>query len=353
MRLRMIVSLCAVAATARAQNLVPVPTPNLGAQCDNMDPAPLAEALERAAAALEKQNGTIQIGAHAVPTGEYARKTLRPLAALARQGTAALCAALPRQFDFYRNPGAGAGHFTVYHNPVLRGSRVKKAPYLFPLYKRPAGADAKLSTADILGGKLDGKGLELVWLDSLSEANKLHIEGSASVQLDDGSLLQLSSDGHNGLPYSNVGKMWLAEHELPKEYKGMVGATRRYFHDHPDDLRTYWMRNPHFVFFKVKQGMPASGKFGALIPGRSIAVDPSWIPHGSVVWLRTDQPAITDNKVTGWVSYGRVSVADDTGAAIKGPARVDVFFGTGEYAEAAAEATSRPGEIYVLLAKGH
>src|SRR2546428_641148 len=125
------VLLLAVAAPAAAQNLVPVAAPELGAQCDNMDPATLVEQLERAA------------------------------------------------------------------------------------------------------GALDGKGLELVYLDNLSEVNKIHIEGSAAVQLADGSVVSIASDGHNGQAYTNVGKLFLAERSLPREYKGVVGATRRYFHDHP------------------------------------------------------------------------------------------------------------------------
>ncbi|MSP60191.1 MAG: hypothetical protein EXR72_07580 [Myxococcales bacterium] len=336
--------------------LVAVPPPNLGARCDDLDPIALAEAIERELPAMQKMSASIDFAGRPVPFAEYARKTLAPLAALARQGTEALCAALPAKFTFYRNPDAGAGKFTAYHNPIIRASRQKQGVYQFPLYRRPKGPLAALTTAQIIAGGLAGQNLELLYLADPTELNAVHVEGSATVILDDNTTIAIGSDGHNGHPYQNVSKALAADNKIPKAQVTPIGMTRarKYFQEHPDDLWVYWGKNPHYVFFKEKAvpgGQAASGRFGALTAGRSLAVDPTHVPLGAAVWFRTDMPAIKDNKVGSWVSYGRVALGQDTGAGIKGAGRVDVFFGTGEYAQQASAVTTRPGEIYILLAK--
>jgi len=324
----------------------------MGAQCDDLDPAALAEAIDREVAIFSRKSDVWTIGTTRVPVAEYAQKTLAPLAALARRGSAAMCAELPRRFRFFRNPGAGPGKFTAYHNPVIRASRTKKGPYRFPLYKRPPGALANLTTEQILAGGLDGKGLELLWLDDPTEVNAVHVEGTATVYLDDNTVISIGSDGHNGHPYQNVSALLLKDNKIPKNQVTPLGITRarKYFMDHPDELWKYWAKNPHYVFFKEKKSLGGT-KFGDLTPGRSLAIDPAFIPQGAAVWIRTDKPAIADNKVAAWISYGRVALGQDTGSGIKGAGRVDVFFGTGEYAQQASAVTTRPGEIYVLLAK--
>ena len=115
-------------------------------------------------------------------------------------------------------------------------------------------------------------------------------------------------------------------------------------------LWAYWRKNPKYVYFKEKNGI-GGGKFGELTPGRSLAIDPTTIPHGAATWIRADKPGIVEHKLSGWYSYGRIALTQDTGSAIKGAGRVDVFFGTGEYADDAAKQAARPGELYMLLAK--
>lgn len=338
---------------ASAQALVEVPVPDLGGACDDLDPAPLAEAIDREVAILSHRAASQRyvIGAISVSVADYAAKTLVPLAALARQGSTALCRGLATRFRFFRNPDAGAGKFTAYHNPVVRASRTRHGPYQHPLYRRPPGALANLTTAEILAGGLDGKGLELIYLSDATEALAVQVEGSATVLLDDNTTIVVGSAGHNGHPYTNVSKLLLADNKIPKGQVTPLGMTkaRKYFIDHPQELPKYWGRNPHFVFFKETDKI--GGRFGALTPGRSLAIDPLYIPSGAAVWIRTDMPAIVEGKVTKWVSYGRVALGQDAGAGIKGPGRVDVFFGTGDYAQQASAVTTRPGEIYVLLAK--
>ena len=204
----------------------------------------------------------------------------------------------------------------------------------------------------MLAGGLDGKGLELLYLADLGEVLAVHVEGSATVILDDGRVISIGSDGNNGHPYQNVSKLLLADNKIPPGQVTPLGMTRarKYFLDHPGELARYWAKNPHYVFFQEKQGVGGS-RYGVLTPGRSLAVDPAYVPLGAAVWIRTDKPAIAGGRVAAWVSYGRVALGQDTGSGIKGPGRVDVFFGTGEYAAQASAVTTRPGEIYVLLAR--
>ena len=353
---RLLLLVLVAAAPASAQNLVPVPPPSFGSRCDDLDLAPLAEAIDREIEIMRKKPGTMAIGSTPVSYADYAAKTLAPLAALARQGPAAFCDALPKRFTFLRNGGVGAGTFTAYHNPVIRASRTKKAPYLYPLYRKPPAPLSALPTAEIQKGALDGKGLELIYLADPTEVNALHVEGSATVFFEDNTTIAVNADGHNGHPYQNIGKLVAADNKIPKSQVTPVGMTRarKYFMDHPDELWIYWAKNPHFVWFKEKPlppGGAASGKFGPLTAGRSLAVDGAFVPLGAAVWFRTDMPRIADNKVASWISYGRVALGQDTGAGIKGAGRVDVFFGTGEYAQQASAVTTRPGEIYVLLGR--
>ncbi len=339
---------------AAAQALVQVPPPNMGGQCDDLDPAGLIDAIDKELPVLRRMPASagFRVGERVVAPAEYADKTLVPLQNLARKGAQALCAGLASRFTFYRNAGVGPGKFTAYHNPMFRGSRRRQGPYQHPLYRRPPGALAQLTTAQVLGGGLAGKDLELVWLADATDALAAHVEGSATILLDDGSVMNIGSDGHNGQPYQNVSKLVAADNKIPKNQDTPIGMTRarKFFIDHPAELPVYWAKNPHFVFFK-ETNRRGGGKFGELVPGRSIAVDVNAVPLGLATWIRTDKPAIADNKVQSWVSYGRVALAQDTGAGIQGAGRVDVFFGTGDYAQQASAVTTRPGELYVLLGK--
>jgi membrane-bound lytic murein transglycosylase A len=343
-------------AAAHAQTLEAVATPNMGAQCDDLDLKSLVTALESEAATIAKLQGSMNFAGTKVSYADYAAKTLLPLAAAAKQGQPALCKALATKFTFYRNPGVGPGKFTAYQNPVFKASRSKKGQYLYPIYKRPTDAGlAALTTDQIQKGGLNGKGLELFYFIDPTEVNVVHVEGSATLQLDDGSYAAVTSDGHNGQPYQNIGKLVAADNKIPGNQVTPLGMTRarKYFQDHPDQLWIYWAKNPHFVFFKEKKGPggPASGKFGELTAGRSLAVDPAFVPFGAAVWFHTTKPNIVGNELKGMTPYGRVALGQDTGSGIKGAGRIDVFYGSGDYAMAASAKADGAGEIYYLLAK--
>lgn len=347
---------CSVGRIGMAQELVRA-APRLQRPCDDLDTGALADAIEREIPALQKLPPApgFRFGRRTVAPAEYAEHTLARLARLARQGNKVLCQELPRSFLFFRDRAAALGKFTGYHHPVYRGSRQRTEAYRYPLYRRPPDAEhAALPTADIVKGGLAGRGLELVYLADPTAALDAHIEGSATIEFDDGTAVNLTTDGHNGWPYQNVSRMVLQDGRLsaaPEQVTppGMT-RVRRYFLDHPEELWAYWSRNPHYVFFRETEAR-GTGKFGELVPGRSVAVDPRRVPMGAALWIRSERPKGTGAALREFVRYGRVALAQDTGAAILGPGRVDLFFGSGEYAQQAAQVVNRPGEVYVLLAR--
>ncbi len=338
---------------ARAQ-LVPARAEPLTVACDDLDLPSLAEALERELPALERSTGTLALGGTTVRAADYAARTLAPLAALARAGDRPhLCGAL--QYNYvWLHVGSDKVTFTAYHTPTVRGSLTRDETYRWPLYRRPRDAGARDTTAQILGGALAGRGLELVWLADAYDALALHVEGAGVVQLPDGKLLQVGSDGHNGQPYQNVSKLLIADGKLPAGPAPPSHApgnpkARAYFAAHPAELNVYWGRNPHFVFFRPvpKAG---GGKFGALVNGRSVAVDEARVPMGALLFVRTQKPMVSGGAITGWEPMTRVMLAQDTGAGIRGQ-RMDLYLGDDDYALAAAQAMTVPGDAWVLMSK--
>lgn len=351
-------ALAAGHAPAAGVPLQRVPPPPLPASCDDLDLKDLAAALRRQAAQLADapEGPGLRFGKRVISRAAYAKDTLLPLSRLAGAGRAAFCAALPRRFSFYRPRGAATGLITAYYHPLLRGSRERGGPFQHPLYRRPPSghAQAGLQTEQILAGGLDGLGLELLYLDDLSAAFTAHIEGSAEVQLPDGSRINVTADGHNGWPYKNVGRLLLLDRRIPRDQVTPPGRGRaqHFFQTHPEELRRYWAKNPHFVYFRETK-LRGVGKFGELCPGRSAAVDPDIVPMGAALFLRGRQGAPGQDGQGGQggaqLPLGRVALAQDVGAGIRGPGRVDLFFGSGEEAAQAAARLSRQGEMYVLL----
>jgi membrane-bound lytic murein transglycosylase A len=383
----LVLGLWASPAGARSARPGPAPEEIRTGQCDDLDPKSLVAAIE---AELPRLRATAadpaaRVGGVRLRLAEYARSTLEPLLALARRGRAALCAGLPQQFELHRLAGRERGHFSAYFHPLYPGSRTRRGRYQFPLYRRPPEPASQLTTAEILAGGLQGKELELCYLDSLGTALNVHIEGSATVQFDDGSEVNLTTDGNNGHPYTNPFKLARqdgvipsaphpASQEVSAAAPGTPGPaagaaalpspspapetepqtrrswTRVFFDQHPDLLRDYWAKNPHFVFFKPTP-LRGTGKFGQLIAGRSVAVDAARVPLGAALWLRTEIASSVEKGRVRHTQVARLALAQDTGAAIRGMGRVDVFVGSGPAAQLAAAVTSRPGELYLIVKK--
>lgn len=355
--MRVFVVLLAIgcASTARGQ-LLPSKAETLTVECDDLPLPSLVEAIERELPQLQRDRAmqVIKIGDRSVHAADYATRTLAPIVELARKDDRAHLCGLLQYSYVWLHVGDGRTMFTAYHTPTVRGSLTRDETYRWPLYKRPRDAGARYTTAQILGGALAGRGLELVWLADAYDALALHVEGAGLVQLPDGAMLPVGSDGHNGQPYQNVSKLLIADGKLPAGPAPPSHApgnpkARAYFAAHPNDLNVYWGRNPHFVFFR-RVDKAGGGRFGALVGGRSVAVDEARVPMGALLFVKAQKPIVDGGAITGWQPMTRVMVAQDTGAGIRGQ-RMDLYFGEDDYALAAAQAMTVQGDAWVLIAK--
>lgn len=270
--------------------------------------------------------------------------------------------------------GDADGLFTGYYEPLLRGARAPDARYRHPLLGRPADLvsvdlgqfDPELEGRRVAGrvaggrlvpypdraaierGALAGRGLELLWVDDPVDRFFLEIQGSGQVRLPDGGTVRVGYADQNGHPYRAIGKDLIASGAIAKEQVSMQ-AIRAWLETHPDEAPAVMARNPSYVFFRELPDLAgASGPLGAqgvpLTPGRSLAVDRKFLPLGAPVWLDATAPYPEGER-----PLRRLLVAQDTGGAIRGPVRGDVFWGAGPEAERLAGRMKSPGRLFVLL----
>jgi membrane-bound lytic murein transglycosylase A len=236
--------------------------------------------------------------------------------------------------------------FTGYYEPELQGSLRRTSRFAYPIYRRPPelrDGVQYLSRAQIEGGALQGRGLELAWLDDPVEVYFLQVQGSGRIVLPDGSVMRVGYAGRNGHAYRSVGQEMIRRgtHSFDQvsapEIKSWV---RR----NPQAGAGLLDTNPSYIFFrKLKDLPPEAGPIGAMgrsiYAMRSLAVDPKHTPLGAPVWIEKD----------GRDPLRRLMVAQDTGGAIKGAQRADIFFGTGAAAGEAAGMIKDPGRMVVFL----
>jgi membrane-bound lytic murein transglycosylase A len=243
------------------------------------------------------------------------------------------------------NDGSPEGLFTGYYEPLLRGSWRRNPRYTVPLYRPPpnnTGA-ALPSRAAIRNGALTGRGLELLWVDSEVDAFFLEIQGSGRVQLETGEQVRVGYAGKNGHSYFPIGRELIRRGEIASEQMSMQ-AIRAWLKNNPREAPALMDLNPAVVFFRIVEGEGPIGAQGvALTAGRSIAVDPAYVPYSVPVFLDTTDPLSPGTPIR------RLMIAQDTGGAIKGPIRGDVFWGFGETAAARAGLMKQPGRWYLLL----
>jgi len=241
------------------------------------------------------------------------------------------------------------GLFTGYYEPELRGSRQRTASYSVPLYRPPSDpASSALSRAAIDAGGLAGQGLELLWLTDPIDAFFLQAQGSGRVRLVEGGTLRIGYAASNGLPPTMIGRILVERGELTKEAATMQ-TVRQWLRDHPDEATALMQMNARYIFFREIPGDGPIGALGvALTPGRSLAIDPDLLPLGAPLWLDTTYPAGTPEAGR---PLRRLVVAQDSGSAIKGAVRGDLYWGSGEAALRYAGPMKQPGRYYLLLPK--
>ncbi|MBV8939952.1 MAG: murein transglycosylase A [Alphaproteobacteria bacterium] len=245
------------------------------------------------------------------------------------------------------NRGREQGLFTGYYEPLLAGSLQPDERYRVPVYGVPPelSSDPYFTRAEIDAGALAGRNLELAWVDDPVALFFTHIQGSGRIALEDGSVVRIGYAGKNNRAYVALGKVLKDEGELPPDDFNLF-TIRNWLITHPERAAQMMQRNPSYVFFRILQGEGPVGAQGAVLtPGRSLAVDPRFIPYGIPVFLMTSLPQ-TAYAPAG--DFHRLMIAQDTGGAIRGPVRGDIFFGADAQAEALAGIMKNQG-AYALL----
>jgi membrane-bound lytic murein transglycosylase A len=280
-----------------------------------------------------------------------------------------------RDFLVYRANGLSEKVlFTGYYEPVLKGSLTETPLYRYPIYSRPddlitvdLSAFSAKYAGETISGRIMGqtlvpyydrkaienreifKGQALAWVGDPVDLFFLHIQGSGKILLDQDIVLNVHYHATNGHPYRSIGKVLIDQGKIPKAQISMQ-SIRAYLKSHPEDQEEILSANPSYVFFKTETDGPLGNLNVALTPGRSIAVDKKIFPSAALMYIRTQKPVMTEaGEIGAWEEIGRFDLNQDTGGAITGPGRADIFWGNGPYAELAAGHLQHRGEMFFLV----
>lgn len=288
-----------------------------------------------------------------------------------------LSALVKKDFLIYRAAGLSEKVlFTGYYEPVLQGSLKETTLYRYPLYTRPEDlitVDLSAFSARYAGETITGrftgqtlvpyydrktienrevfKGRALAWVGDPVDLFFLHIQGSGKIVLDTGKTLNVHYHAANGHPYRSIGKILIDQGKIPKAEISMQ-AIRAYLKSHPEEQEAVLSANPSYVFFKTETDGPLGNLNVPLTPGRSIAVDRKIFPPAALMYIQTQKPVMTEaGRIGAWEDFGRFALNQDTGGAITGPGRADIFWGNGPYAELAAGHLQHRGDMYFIVLK--
>ena len=268
-----------------------------------------------------------------------------------------------------------AGLLTGYYEPIVDGSRFPTRIFKVPIYRRPPDLVPPLNSTglgfpnkgqslrrtssgelvpyydrgEILDGALDGQHLEICWIKDQADALMIQIQGSARVRLEDGTMLRINYDAHNGYPFVPVSRILIERNIIPRQEMSLE-RIREWMRANPENAEEVRRQNRSFVFFRIvglSDDREAVGAQGIpLTPGRSIAIDRSLHVYGTPFFLQARLPLTTENQST---RFDRLMIAQDTGSAIVGPARADIFWGAGEEAGRLAGGLHHPARFAMLV----
>jgi membrane-bound lytic murein transglycosylase A len=268
--------------------------------------------------------------------------------------------------------------FTGYYQPVIEGSLTKTDKFRYPIYGQPSDLitaervtlEPKLAVEKIFGraegeafipyhsrreideaGSLQGRGLEIAWVADPIDLFFLHIQGSGIIHLPDGRQLNVGYAAQNGLPYRSIGRLLIDQGKLSKEEVSMQ-RLRQYLNENPRERNEILMYNESYVFFRILENGPLGSLGVPVTAERSMAMDSRLFPKGALAWIQTQTPVIdAAGQLTGWRPIARFVLNQDTGGAIRGLQRADLYFGTGEGPAGLAGYMNRPGKIFFLMLK--
>jgi len=266
--------------------------------------------------------------------------------------------------------------FTGYFEPIYEASLSRDTIYKYPIYKRPEDltiVDLSLFKRKFKGQKivgridekrivpyysrsqievgeaLKGRSLEIAWLKDPVDVAFLQIQGSGRLKLPDRSTISVGYSASNGLQYKSIGRYMLDKGFLTRKEMSMQ-AIRQYLIEHPEVIGKVLNYNPSYVFFRVLRSGPLGNISVPLTPGRSLALDYRLFPKGALAFISCLKPILNERgEIEKWVKFSRFVLNQDTGGAIRGAGRADIFWGSGTYAEAAAGHMKHDGELYILM----
>ena len=275
-------------------------------------------------------------------------------------GGADVLSQLHQEFDVYESvgwDGGGGVLFTGYYSPVFKASRTRAPGFEYPLYKKPANLIADPLTGEVRGShpsrsRLEDSGslagTELVYLPSRLDSYIIQVNGSAKLEMTDGTVMYVGFAATNGHEYTSIGQELIKDGKISPD-KLSLPTLRAYFQTNPGELDGYIRRNDRFIFFREYEGdtWPAGSLGFKVTAGRSLATDKSIFPRACVVLVTTDK-----GPSGGWaLPPAQLMLDQDTGGAIRAPGRGDIYFGIGPSAEASAGRQAAEGRLYYILLK--
>lgn len=286
---------------------------------------------------------------------------------------------LQERYFVYQAAGTDADHnvlFTGYYEPMLKGSLTRTSEFSVPVYGRPSDLleiDLSPFADDLKKRRIIAKyqgqtvvpypdrkqirridGFErlapaLAWLQDEIDLFNLMVQGSGKVQLPDGKFVQVQFEVSNGQPYRSIGRLLIDQGKISRDKMSMQ-AIREYLQRHPREVDDILNHNPRYIFFRRARYGPVGALAVPLTPGRSIAIDRSLFPSAALAFVTLPLPQVdTQGNIGSWQPAARFVLAQDTGSAIKGPGRVDLFWGHGQTAEVSAGHLKHQGRLYFLV----
>jgi membrane-bound lytic murein transglycosylase A len=346
---------------------------------DDLDLASLELAIERSVKYYETtgRDRVYHIADRSVDTRQLI-ETLTAFRAVMREAAnnADLSKKIAEEFDVYRLAGPDEDRrtlFTGYYEPLLEGSLTKSEKYKYPLYRVPDDLIVKhlapnenkigrmkgdefvpyFSRKEIdVGGVLQGKNLELIWVADPVDLFFLHVQGSGKIKLPDETLLTVSFAQTNGRPFRSVTRFMLDKGKIESRDASYRSVKTILKEKHEQELYEILSYNESYIFFRFVDKEPLGSLGVPVTPGRSMATDPDYFPEGALAFIRLRKPVFTaEGNIKERANFSRFVLSQDKGSAIKGPGRVDLFCGFGVNAEATAGTLKEKGELYLLLKK--
>ena len=370
---------------AREKLIPPMQQIDVGAYpdfTDDLDLDGLAEGISRSLEYFQRipPDRTFQFGSDTF-SADHIRQSLALFRdfILTRPSGGALQVFIEDNYRVYQSAGRddyGEVLFTGYYEPHLRGSRQRTAEYAHPIYAKPSDlvtVDLSLFAERFAGEKIvaridenrvlpyfDRKQIDsenaladradvLAYVADPVDIFFLHIQGSGKIYLEDGRAINVHYHTANGRPYRSIGKLMIDDNKISREEMSMQ-KIRAYLRAHPEELEDILYHNPSYIFFKLEEQGPLGNLNVKLTPGRSLALDYRIFPKGALLFAETKKPEVTgDGRIAAWGDCHRFMLNQDTGGAIRGAGRADIFWGNGPYAEIAAGHLKHPGKLYFLV----